>query len=204
VDVAEVQPELIGGLEALAAGVVYPELARRAGIEGQVVVQFIVDETGGVTEPVVLRSPSPLLSEAALHAVGGVRFTPGAQDGRPVKVRFAVPIAFRLTDSEPEPEPEIYEVVETPPQLIGGIAGLASRVRYPEDARRADIEGVVLVQFIVDREGRVEAPFIFRSDHPALNEAALAAVRSSRFTPGMQKGETVRVRFTVPIAFRLR
>lgn len=94
--VAEVQPELIGGLEALQRRVEYPELAQRVGIEGQVVVQFVVDERGNVVDPVVLRSPNELLSEAALEAVRESRFTPGQQRGRPVKVRFAVPVTFRL------------------------------------------------------------------------------------------------------------
>ncbi len=95
-EVAEVQPELIGGLPGLQGRVEYPEFARRAGIEGQVVVQFVVDERGNVVDPVVLRSPNDLLSEAALKAVRESRFTPGQQRGRPVKVRFAVPVTFRL------------------------------------------------------------------------------------------------------------
>jgi protein TonB len=95
-EVAEVQPELIGGLAGLQERVEYPEFARRAGIEGQVVVQFVVDERGNVVDPVVLRSPNELLSEAALEAVRESRFTPGQQRGRPVKVRFAVPVTFRL------------------------------------------------------------------------------------------------------------
>ena len=94
--VAEVQPELVGGLAGLQDRIVYPEFARRAGIEGQVVVQFVVDERGNVVDPVVLRSPNDLLSEAALKAVRESRFTPGQQRGRPVKVRFAVPVTFRL------------------------------------------------------------------------------------------------------------
>ena len=94
--VAEIQPELIGGLAALQGRVEYPEFARRAGIEGQVVVQFVVDERGNVVDPVVLRSPNELLSEAALEAVRESQFTPGQQRGRPVKVRFAVPVTFRL------------------------------------------------------------------------------------------------------------
>ncbi|MEM6288800.1 MAG: TonB family protein [Bacteroidota bacterium] len=94
--IPDVQPELIGGLAALQSRVEYPEMARRVGIEGQVVVQFVVDERGTVVDPVVLRSPNDLLSEAAVKAVQESRFTPGQQRGRPVKVRFAVPVTFRL------------------------------------------------------------------------------------------------------------
>lgn len=104
-EVVEVQPELIGGLEGLQQRVVYPEAARRAGVEGQVVIQFVVDEEGAVVDPVVLRSPNDLLSEAALAAVVGSRFTPGMQEGRPVKVRFAVPVTFRLHDPAPPKKP---------------------------------------------------------------------------------------------------
>ena len=93
-DVAEVQPELVGGLGAIRPE--YPEYARRAGVEGTVVVRFVVDERGRVVDPVVARSPNDLLSQAALDAVREIRFTPGQQRGRPVKVRFAVPVTFRL------------------------------------------------------------------------------------------------------------
>ena len=100
-EVVEQQPEMIGGIEALAAAVVYPEAARREGVEGQVVVRFVVDTDGSVIQPVVLRSPDERLSEAALAAVRSVRFTPGMQEGEAVRVRFAVPVTFRLRDDAP-------------------------------------------------------------------------------------------------------
>ena len=100
-DVVDTAPTLIGGLEGLQARVHYPEEARRADIEGQVVVQFIVGTQGQIENAEVVRSPSPLLSDAALAAVLGSRFTPGKQDGRAVRVRFAIPITFRLRDAEP-------------------------------------------------------------------------------------------------------
>ena len=95
-EVAEVSPALVGGIAALQALVEYPEFARRAGVEGRVTVQFVVDERGNVVDPVVVQSPNDLLSEAALEAVRKAKFTPGQQRGRPVKVRFAVPVTFRL------------------------------------------------------------------------------------------------------------
>jgi protein TonB len=95
-EVAEVQPELIGGLEELQRNVEYPDFARRAGIEGRVIIQFVVDERGNVVDPVVARSPNDALSEAALEAVRQAKFRPGQQRGRPVKVRFSLPVTFRL------------------------------------------------------------------------------------------------------------
>ena len=90
------EPVLIGGIAALQSAVEYPEFARRTGIEGRVIVQFVVDERGNVVTPVVVRSPHDLLSQAALDAVQRVSFEPGQQRGRPVKVQFTVPVTFRL------------------------------------------------------------------------------------------------------------
>ena len=104
-EVAEVQPELVGGMEALQRAVVYPESARAEGVEGRVLVQFIVDEQGAVTEPEVIDSPDPRLDEAALDAVRQLRFIPGSRHGQPVRVRFTVPVMFQLTDGEPEGDP---------------------------------------------------------------------------------------------------
>ena len=92
----EVQPDLVGGLAALQAAVAYPEDARAEGVEGQVIVQFLVEPDGAITEASVLRSPDERLSAAALDAVRQMTFTPGQQRGRPVAVRFAVPVTFRL------------------------------------------------------------------------------------------------------------
>lgn len=95
-EVVEVQPELIGGLEALQARVVYPEAARIDGAEGQVIIQFVVGTDGLTRDLEVLRSPDERLSEAALEAVRASRFKPGRNGGKPVAVRFALPVTFRL------------------------------------------------------------------------------------------------------------
>ena len=95
-EVAEVQPVLIGGLAGLRDRLEYPASALADGLEGRVLVQFIVDERGGVLDPVVLRSPSEVLSEAAIQAVRESRFEPARQGGRAVKVRFSLPVSFRL------------------------------------------------------------------------------------------------------------
>ena len=93
---AQQQPELIGGLEELQRRVQYPRLARDANISGRVFIQFVVDERGNVVDPVVTRTPSDLLSEAALKAVRESKFIPGSQRGRPVKVRYSLPVNFVL------------------------------------------------------------------------------------------------------------
>lgn len=94
--VVEEDPELIGGLEGLQRSIRYPEIARKAGIEGRVFVQFVVDEKGNVVDPVVTRGIGGGCDEAALEAVRKAKFKPGKQRGRPVKVQYSLPVTFRL------------------------------------------------------------------------------------------------------------
>jgi protein TonB len=94
--VVETMPQLIGGIGDLQRKVKYPEMARRAGIEGRVTIQFIVDEKGQVTSPRVIRGIGGGADEEALRVVSQAKFVPGLQRGRPVKVQYSLPIVFRL------------------------------------------------------------------------------------------------------------
>ena len=94
--VVEQMPVLIGGMGNLQKQVKYPETARQAGIEGTVIVQFIVSETGSVINPKVIRGIGGGCDEAAIEAVKKVTFEPGSQRGVPVPVQFSLPIVFRL------------------------------------------------------------------------------------------------------------
>lgn len=95
-EISEVMPTLIGGIEALQARIEYPTFDRQAGLEGKVIVQFVVSETGVPSDIVVVRSVSLGLDRAAVDAVRRARFTPGSQNGRPVKVRYTLPVTFNL------------------------------------------------------------------------------------------------------------
>ena len=95
--VVEEKPVLVGGLRSLQERVNYPRMAINAGIEGRVIVQFIVDENGDVTHPTVIRGRHPSLDEEALRVIGSATFTPGRQRGSAVKVQMALPITFQLT-----------------------------------------------------------------------------------------------------------
>lgn len=74
----------------------YPAEARSAGITGEVVVEFVVDETGQVRHPRVLRSSDSVFEAATLRAVERWRFEPGKKNGKPVRFRMAVPVVFNL------------------------------------------------------------------------------------------------------------
>lgn len=103
-----------------------------------------------------------------------------------------------------EPEPEIFVVVEQMPELIGGIASIQKLLRYPEMARRADIEGRVFVEFVVDENGIPQNPRVLRGIGGGCDEEAVRVVKEARFTPGRQRGKAVRVRYVLPVVFKLR
>jgi protein TonB len=77
----------------------YPPEARQTGLNGEVVVEFTVDETGAVVDPRAIRSTARVFEEPALRAVARWRFEPGLRGGHPVRFRMAVPIVFRLDET---------------------------------------------------------------------------------------------------------
>lgn len=92
----EDMPELLGGLAALSTEIRYPEIAKKAGVEGKVFVQFIVDENGYVVDPKVVRGIGAGCDEEALRALAKMKFSPGKQRDVPVAVRMTIPIVFKL------------------------------------------------------------------------------------------------------------
>lgn len=106
--------------------------------------------------------------------------------------------------STSEEEKEIFMVVEEQPELIGGMKALEEAKEYPEFAKKAGIEGRVIVQFVVDEQGNVQDPQVTRGVHKLLNEAAVKAIEQMQFKPGKQRGEAVPVQMSLPVTFRLQ
>ncbi len=89
-------PEPIGGIGAIQKKIVYPEIAKRAGVQGRVFVKAYVDETGKVNKVELIRGIGAGCDEAAMKAVHSTMFKPGKQRGKPVKVQVTVPVLFKL------------------------------------------------------------------------------------------------------------
>lgn len=91
----ETRPDC-GGLKSLQENLDYPRIAERARVQGDVYVQFVVSETGAVTDPVILKSDHSIFNTPALEAVRQLKCTPGKQRGTPVKVLMTLPVRFRI------------------------------------------------------------------------------------------------------------
>lgn len=102
-----------------------------------------------------------------------------------------------------EDEP-FYEWADTLPEPIGGLKTLQKKVVYTEIARLAGIEGQVLIEAWIDKEGNVSNAFIVRDIGGGLGDSALDAVLSTKFRPGKQRGIPVNVKVKIPIKFALR
>jgi len=94
----EQMPSPIGGIKAIQENIVYPEIAKRAGIEGRVFVKAYIDSTGTVTKTEILRGIGSGCDEAAMNAVKQIKFKPGIQRGKRVNVQVTVPILFKLSN----------------------------------------------------------------------------------------------------------
>jgi protein TonB len=113
------------------------------------------------------------------------------------------PLDMPPPPEEEEEEEDFFVAVGDMPELKGGQQWLYDQLEYPEMARKAGIEGKVYVQFIVNKEGKVENPKVIRGVQ-GLNEEALRVIKQATFTPGQQRGEPVRVQFSLPITFELK
>ena len=100
-DVVEQMPSFPGGMQALMEylgnNVKYPVVAQENGVQGRVVVSFVVERDGSITDVKVVRSVDPSLDKEAVRVVKSMpRWIPGKQNGQAVRVKYNVPVAFRL------------------------------------------------------------------------------------------------------------
>ena len=116
---------------------------------------------------------------------------------------------YDVVTVEPEPEEEeIFMVVEDQPEFPGGTAALLEylrkNIKYPAICRENNIQGRVLVTFIVNKDGAIVEPEVVKSVNPSLDKEALRVISTMpNWKPGSQRGKPVRVKYTVPVNFRL-
>lgn len=113
-----------------------------------------------------------------------------------------------LNIPQPVNRNRVYDVVEQMPSFPGGISGLRTylnqNIRYPAEAQENCVQGRVVVSFVVGKDGHISDVTVVRSVDPSLDKEAVRVIRNMpRWTPGKQGGEPVKVRYNVPVSFRL-
>ena len=209
----------------------YPEAAREAGVEGIVILEATTDTYGRVDSVKVLRS-IPALDQAAVDALKQWVYEPMIIDGKPQPVVFTVTMRFQLVgDKKPQVEGGVQGGVVGGAKggVEGGVGGGTSNSLetfaagaviatkdikpprllrpvdpvYPEIARQARVEGVVILGVKTDETGRVTDVIVLRSI-PLLDQAAIDAVRQWVYEPFVQDGKAGPIAFTVTVRFQLK
>ena len=197
----------------------YPAEAFRNGEQGRVVLSFVVEKDGSVSNIQKLQTPGKAFSEETRRVVAASpKWKPGEQRGEKVRVRYTLPVDFRITATAQDTKTsenkgsgeEPFLVVDTPPQFNGGDIGEFRRwvqmnVKYPAEALGKNIYGKVLVTFVIEKDGSVGNAAIFKSPDKSLADEVLRVIgKSPKWTPGKQRGEAVRVKFGMPVDFAVQ
>ena len=197
----------------------YPAEAFRNGEQGRVVLSFVVEKDGSVSNIQILQTPGKAFSEETRRVVAASpKWKPGEQRGEKVRVRYTLPVDFRITATAQDTKTsenkgsgeEPFLVVDTPPQFNGGDIGEFRRwvqmnVKYPAEALGKNIYGKVLVTFVIEKDGSVGNAEIFKSPDKSLADEVLRVIgKSPKWTPGKQRGEAVRVKFGMPVDFAVQ
>ena len=197
----------------------YPAEAFRNGEQGRVVLSFVVEKDGSVSNIQILQTPGKAFSEETRRVVAASpKWKPGEQRGEKVRVRYTLPVDFRITATAQDTKTsenkgsgeEPFLVVDTPPQFNGGDIGEFRRwvqmnVKYPAEALGKNIYGKVLVTFVIEKDGSVGNAEILKSPDKSLAVEVLRVIgKSPKWTPGKQRGEAVRVKFGMPVDFAVQ
>ena len=171
----------------------YPDQAVQEQIEGHVLLEFVVTETGGVRDAVVVESePRGVFDQAALDAVAKFKYKPKIVDGKPVAIpgvrnRFSFEFEDESATSSTSQIVVQDEQDETLP--IVKVAPI-----YPEGAVREGIEGHVLLEFVVTESGAVRDPRVLEAEPPGVfDQAAVDAVGKFKYKPKVVDGEPVEI-----------
>ena len=192
----------------------YPALLRDAGIEGDVLVEFVVDTTGRVDSASVevIESSNRAFEYPATELIRRSTFRAASVDGGKVRLKIRLPVRFRIgapgDSAAPRPPADGITVVARRPVHMSGmlpperISG--PDAQYPSLLREAGIEGEVVVRFTMNEDGSVQPQSlrVVESSNRAFEAPAVEALRNSRFRPATRDGNPVATTTILTVAFR--
>jgi TonB family protein len=217
---AEVQPQFPGGQEALNKFLTdhlkYPEAAKLAGAEGIATVRFVVNQDGKISQARAIVSSGfnmreDMLAESERVVLSMPNWIPAKHKGKAVSCFMSFPVNFRL-DSKPVEAASVPisagKTTLMDPAFPGDLYKfLRENIKYPEAARTAKAEGMVIVKFVVKEDGSLTDVKQANADkllHPDLVAEAIRVVNAMpKWKPGMNEGKVVQMEYMLPIKFKL-
>ncbi|MBQ4533532.1 MAG: M56 family metallopeptidase [Alistipes sp.] len=205
----------------------YPKEAMDKGIKGRVVCSFVVEKDGSLTDFNVLQSPDKSLGDEVVRILKtSPKWEPGEQRGEKVRVKYTVPIVFSIgnnnvTDASTTKTQATaaanattggdmpYVKVEKMPTFQGGDLNVfrnwvQSKIQYPKEAMDKGVKGRVVCSFVVEKDGSLTDFDVLQSPDKSLADEVVRILKTlPKWEPGEQRGEKVRVKYTVPIVFSI-
>ena len=212
----------------------YPEAARKEGLQGTNIVRFIVEKDGSISNEEMTKSIGGGTDVECLRVVRSMpKWLPGKQRGVPVRVQFNLPIKFKLEDNgdaskkktesidgkvykEPDnmpyfadcPEDKDMDAHDKQCTTKKMLEFIYKGIKYPEAARKKGTEGVVVLSFIIDKDGSMRDPKIERSVADGCDDAVMEVFRQfqsspdMKWMPGTVDGKPVHVQYMLPVKFK--
>ncbi|WP_304264656.1 M56 family metallopeptidase [Phocaeicola plebeius] len=152
-----------------------------------------------------------VLPAFALLVAGNISCSQDASQTEDAKEEVVAPVSPEAKEAPADStaKEDVFMVAEQMPEYPGGMKEmlkfLQENVKYPENAMKNNVQGRVIVQFVVEKDGTPTEFKVLRSVDPDLDAEALRVMKAMpKWKPGMQKGQVVRVKFTVPVSFKLQ
>ena len=220
---------LVGFQNWIQNNIRYPKEALAKGVGGRVIFQFVVERDGTPSSFNVLKSPDKSLADEVERVFKtSPKWEAGEQGGKKVRVLYTVPVVFTTPSAETqefEQQKQNFEAqkhnfeqqkdlayikVEKMPTFQGGDLNtfrnwVQSQIQYPKEAAAKNISGRVIFSFVVEKDGSTSDFTVLKTPDKLLADEVERIFKSCpKWEPGTQRGEKVRVKYTVPIVFAVQ
>ncbi|HEX8427357.1 TonB family protein [Hymenobacter sp.] len=212
----------------------YPTAALQRGAAGTVEVTFVVEKTGVISNVVASKPVDPLLDAEAVRLIkGGPKWTPAQHKGQKVRQRVSVPIAFQIPLGAGGPAPATEPATtpgaapagapkpvgttksgatviapDQPARPVGGTEAffewIQKNQQYPTLARQRKIEGRVMVEFVIQKDGSLTDAKVVKPLGSGLDQEALRLIKAApKWTPATYQGQPLKQKMVLPVVFQL-
>lgn len=214
----------LGGVEAYAEYLAdkqqYPTAALQSGTQGTVTVNFVVEKTGSISNVTVAQPVSPELDAEAIRLIkGGPRWTPAQHRGGVVRQRVNVPITFQIPANAggtaaalggAAAEGSTTQIVtpDQPARPVGGtdvfFEWIQQNQKYPALARQRKVQGRVMMEFVVQKDGSLTDIKPIKRMGSGLDEEAIRLIKAApKWQPATYKGQPMKQKMVLPVVFTL-
>lgn len=194
----------------------YPPKARRAGIQGQVVMRVLVDQKGNYVKHKTVKTDHSILSDRVELHISSLKFSPAIQKGRAIKFWVNIPFNFSLSGNKPprlreskvslniqeNAELNKGETVSTLPS-IKNFEAVKEKIGYPKFAHVTGIQGKIVAQALIDEKGKLIKRKILLGPHFTLVQAGGDYLKELEFSPALREGKPTQYWIEILFDFEL-